>query len=183
MVDLVSEDGAILDAHPGATLESDWLTLAEAAARLGMSLDAMRRRMRRGEYPRRQVRTRHGLTWQVRLEPLDPGASLAPTVAQIVAVEPTVQALLDYLRERDQQRDRELAELRATLAQANADLVEHAAQLAEARDQLRVLQPAPAESAISGESDAVASKSTQTTSAAPKRAWWPPARWFSPTSD
>ena len=52
------------------------------------------------------------------------------------SVEPTVQALLVYLRERDQQRDREVAELRAELAQARADLVEHAAELADTRTAL-----------------------------------------------
>jgi hypothetical protein len=71
--------------------------------------------MRRGEYPRRQVRTRHGMTWQVRLEPIDPGTSLAPTVAPVVDVEPTVQALLAYLRERDQQRA-QVVEVRTLLS-------------------------------------------------------------------
>jgi uncharacterized protein involved in exopolysaccharide biosynthesis len=73
----------------------------------------------------------------MRLEPSEPGATLAPTVAPVVEVEPTVQALLTYLRERDQQRDREVAELRAELARAAPDLVDHSAQLAEAREQLR----------------------------------------------
>src|SRR2546430_1477912 len=89
-----------------------WLTLAEASGQLGISLDAARRRMRRGEFQRRQVRTRHGITWQVRLEPPDPGASLATTVVPTVTIEPTVRALLAYLRERDEQRDREVADVR-----------------------------------------------------------------------
>src|SRR5438270_12967445 len=117
-----------------------WLTLAEASGQLGISLDAARRRMRRGEFQRRQVRTRHGITWQVRLEPPDPGASLATTVVPTVAIEPTVRALLAYLRERDEQRDREVADVRAELAQARADLIDQAAQLAEAREQLRALR-------------------------------------------
>jgi hypothetical protein len=62
-----------------------------------------------------------GLTWQIRLEPLDDSATLAPTVAPVVNVEPTVQALLGYLRERDLQRDAEVATLRAELAEAYAD--------------------------------------------------------------
>jgi hypothetical protein len=116
---VVGENGATLDANVGATVEPDgWLNLAEAAEQFGISLDAMRRRMHRGTFPRRQVRTRHGLAWQVRLEPLEPGATMAPTVAPVVDVEPTVQALLAYLRERDQQRDREVWELRDELARA-----------------------------------------------------------------
>src|SRR5689334_13165732 len=98
---MVHENGAILDANPGTTLASDgWLTLAEASTQLGISMDAARRRMRRGEFQRRQIRTRHGITWQVRLESPDPGTSLAPTLVPTVAIEPTVQALLEYLRER-----------------------------------------------------------------------------------
>src|SRR5438445_13762582 len=99
-----------------------WLTLAEASGQLGISLDAARRRMRRGEFQRRQIRTRHGITWQVRLEPPDPGATLATTVVPSVEIEPMVQALLAYLRERDQQRDAEVAQLREELARARADL-------------------------------------------------------------
>ena len=68
------------------------------------------------------------------------GTTLVPTVE----VEPTVQALLAYLRERDQQRDSEVAQLREDLARARADLVDHAGQLAEAREQLRALVDAVA---------------------------------------
>src|ERR1051325_2328111 len=118
---MVVENGATLDAQPGANIDTEWLTLHAAAEQLGISLDAMRRRMRRGEYPRRQMRTRHGLTWQVRLRHLHPGPPPPPAVAPIVDVDATVQALLTYLRERDQQRDREVAELRSELARARAD--------------------------------------------------------------
>ena len=54
-----------------------------------------------------------------------------------------MQALLAYLRDRDQQRDHEVAELRDELAQARADQVDTVAQLAEPREQLH----APARSA------------------------------------
>ena len=136
--------------HQGAqdTSADGWITLAEAAQQLGISLDAARRRMRRGEFPRRQVRTRHGVTWQVRLMPTDaadPGARLASTLVPTVALEPTVEALLAYLRERDRVRDAEVAQLREDLARARADLVEQATQLALAHEQLRALQ-SPTES-------------------------------------
>ena len=114
---------------------AEWLTLSEAAERLVISVDAVRRRMRRGDFQRRQVRTRHGLTWQVCLSPRDPGATLVPTVA----IEPTVEALLSYLRDRDQQRDAEVAQLREDLARARADLVDQAMQLTSASEQLRAL--------------------------------------------
>ena len=44
-----------------------WLTLAEAARRAGCSIDTLLRRLKRGELEARQVPTRHGLAWQVRL--------------------------------------------------------------------------------------------------------------------
>jgi len=56
------------------------------------------------------------------------------------SVEPTVSALLAYLRERDRQRDAEVAELRADLAQARADQVSQAEQLAQAQERLRALE-------------------------------------------
>src|ERR1700737_3870574 len=154
-----------------------WLTLADAAAKLEISLDAMRRRMRRGDVQRRQIRTRYGLTWQVRLDgpPADTGTTLAATVG------PTVQALLPSLRERDQQRDSEVAQLREDLARARADLVDHAAQLAEAREQLRALTaPVPTtsqERPFLGDSEGVSVEPTQTSSKPPQRApWWMPWR-------
>ena len=160
-----------------------WLTLADAAAKLEISLDAMRRRMRRGDVQRRQIRTRYGLTWQVRLDgpPADTGTTLAATVVPTVEVEPTVQALLTYLRERDQQRDSEVAQLREDLARARADLVDHAAQLAEAREQLRALTaPVPTtsqERPFLGDSEGVSVEPTQTSSKPPQRApWWMPWR-------
>lgn len=157
-----------------------WLTLADAAAQLEISLDAMRRRMRRGDFPKRQIRSRHGLTWQIRLDgpPADPGTSLAPTVVPTVEVEPTVQALLTYLRERDQQRDSEVARLREDLARARADLVDHAGQLAEAREQLRALSaPAPSKMAHTSDSVGVSVEPTQTSSQTRERApWWMPWR-------
>jgi hypothetical protein len=109
-----------------------WLALSQAAQLEGISLDAMRRRVRRGEYQRRQVRTRHGLAWQVRLDAgtqggAHRGPTLAPTVdagAPWVAPtdEPTVAPTVDpgglldgelvvYLRQRDEQ----LAQLQAEL--------------------------------------------------------------------
>jgi hypothetical protein len=148
-----------LQAEPDQHVTDGWLTLAEAAAHLEISLDAMRRRMRRGDFPRRQVRTRHGVTWQVRLSPMgdsagDAGATLATTLVPTVAIEPTVQALLAYLRDRDRQRDAEVAQLREELAAARADLVDHAGQLAEAREQMRALQAPAGELFTEGERSA-----------------------------
>src|SRR5579864_3054988 len=100
----------------------------------------MRRRVRRGEYQRRQVRTRHGPAWQVRLNPGAQGEPTVaptdePTVAPMVNGAATVSELVAYLRERDQVRDQELERVRSD-AQAKAD----AAALWMARAELLATQ-------------------------------------------
>jgi hypothetical protein len=44
-----------------------WVTLHEAAAALGISVDTVRRRLKRGEMDGRQVPTKFGPSWEVRL--------------------------------------------------------------------------------------------------------------------
>jgi hypothetical protein len=53
------------DPEPGG----EWLGLAEAAERLGCSVDTLRRRIKRQEVEARQVPTKHGPAWQLRLGP------------------------------------------------------------------------------------------------------------------
>ena len=42
-----------------------WVTVAEAAPMLGVSIDTVRRRLKRGELQARLVHTQHGPTWEV----------------------------------------------------------------------------------------------------------------------
>ena len=44
-----------------------WVTLAEAAGLLGVSVDTVYRRLRKGALEARQVPTQHGPAWMVRL--------------------------------------------------------------------------------------------------------------------
>ena len=44
-----------------------WVTLAEAAGLLGVSVDTIRRRLRKGAFEAQQVPTQHGPAWMVRL--------------------------------------------------------------------------------------------------------------------
>ena len=60
-------------------IDDGWLPLSSAAARLGLSIHAVRRRVHAGEMPARQVRGRYGLAWQVRLDGKHEGSA---TVAQ-----------------------------------------------------------------------------------------------------
>src|SRR3712207_2953808 len=60
---------------------AEGLTLADAAARLGVSTDTVRRRIKRGELSARQVPTKFGPAWEVLLGAapgglLPPGSSL-----------------------------------------------------------------------------------------------------------
>ena len=48
-----------------STVGTHWYTLAEAAPILGVSVDTVRRRLKRGELEARQVHTQHGPTWEV----------------------------------------------------------------------------------------------------------------------
>lgn len=50
--------------NPGT---DEWVGLVEAAARLGMSVDTVRRRVKRGELDGRKLHTQQGFKWQVRL--------------------------------------------------------------------------------------------------------------------
>jgi hypothetical protein len=58
-----------------STVGTRWYTLAEAAPILGVSVDTVRRRVKRGQVEARQVHTQHGPTWEVFL-------GSAPTDAQ-----------------------------------------------------------------------------------------------------
>ena len=177
-----------------------WLGLAEAAELLGISLDAMRRRVRRGEYQRRQVRTRHGPAWQVRIHPgahgepmvtptdapwvsptVDDGATVAPTVKTVDAA--AVGELVAYLRERDQLRDQELERTRrdaqakaeaAALWMARAELL--ASQLQQAHERIHALK-APKEadpsSGFTGSSPANGiSEAAQEPPKKKRQPWW-----------
>jgi len=109
-----------------------WLPLPEAAAALGCSVDTVRRRIKRGDV---QARMR-GTRYVVHVHAGAPGSRAAgsselpaATFISVEDVHPSVKALLDYVKERDLVRDREVAELRAALARAQADLAAQQAAL------------------------------------------------------
>jgi hypothetical protein len=66
--------------------EGGWVSLHEAASRLRLSTDTMRRRVKQGALESRKVATRYGLAWQVRLDDLPaPLPERDPTEATAVA--------------------------------------------------------------------------------------------------
>ena len=63
----------------------EWVTIAEAAKRLGLSADRVRRRLKAGEFEARRVDSRYGPTWEIRLCDLPPGESSSPEVVPTAA--------------------------------------------------------------------------------------------------
>jgi len=112
------------------TQQGRWFTIAEAAPLLGVSVDTVRRRLKRGEIEARQVHTQHGPTWEVCLG----------TVQGVPAGEPGQDAqgategpaMLEALRliGRLQEENRDLA----------GQLGYVRAQLAAAEDRVRALE-------------------------------------------
>jgi hypothetical protein len=148
-----------------------WLPLAEAAAELGLSRHALRRRVRAGQITSRQVQRPHGPTYEVLL---DPDATVASAVRQGDARNGGATATVTP----------PLAELVTLVRDLQADVVRHAAAAAMYQERCRVLEaqvdqlralPAPTDrlaDAPRRESDVVGRDRPQTPAPSPKRAWW-----------
>ena len=118
------------------------LTLAEAAAVLGISKDAVRRRLRAGQLSGHQVDGPHGPTWCVHLDGAPGlrhgGDTPAPTPAHTVAQPVDAAALLDLV-DRLTRENRDLAG-QVGYFQARAQILEDRVRALEAPKE----QPAPA---------------------------------------
>ncbi len=124
-----------------------WISLADAAATLGISIHAVRRRVRQGTLPARRVQTRYGPAWLVQLDgtpdgsatvasPLrDPDAHPGATLAD----EWMVGDLLELVREQQTELLRRTEA--ATAWQVRAEVL--AAQLEQTRGELRALKAPP----------------------------------------
>ncbi|SRR5579884_3871073 len=122
--------------------EESSVSLLEAAARLGLSVDTVRRRVKAGMLPARKVPTRYGPAWRVLLiGPLQQAAARPPAPA--TSDVSTVEAL--RLVERLHQQVAELAErvgyLQARLQQAEELL--HTRQLPPPTDSSPPRAPGP----------------------------------------
>jgi excisionase family DNA binding protein len=170
------------DGSPG----DGWLTLTETATLLGLSVDTVRRRVKRGELEARMVPTPHGAAWRVR-PPSAPtlGATAVPTVdatpgaAPMQAAGGPAMGELVGLVGRLHDENRALAEAAATW-QTRAEVL--ALQLEDARAQLALSAPAGApESPTAGRETAPASGVASGTTPTPVpagswrgrwRRWW-----------
>ena len=55
--------------------QGEWVSLVEGSQRLGISIQTLRRKVKKGEVEARQVTTSHGLAWQIKLLRDDNGHS------------------------------------------------------------------------------------------------------------
>lgn len=144
---------------------SEWVTLAEAAQHWGLSVDTVRRRIKRGELSARQVATKHGPAYQVRLGSLPIHASAAaprvvstldtPTVrvqgvvpTLVPGVEATVDGAPDATPSDSSPAMVEMVRLVSRLQEENrfmaGQLGFKEAQVLQLREQVRMLQaPSP----------------------------------------
>jgi excisionase family DNA binding protein len=161
------------DGSPG----EGWLTLTEAATLLGLSVDTVRRRVKRGELEARMVPTPHGAAWRVR-PPSAPtvGATVVPTVdatpgaAPMQAAGGPAMGELVGLVGRLHDENRALAEAAATW-QTRAEVL--ALQLEDARAQLALGAPADApESRQDARETASPGGVAQEPTPAPSGPWW-----------
>ena len=144
-----------------------WATLAKAATLLGVSVYTVRRRMKRGELQAKQVLTKHGLAWHVRLSDL-PG--VAPMGAEELRQDAQGPAMVELIRvvERLQEENRNLA----------GQLGYYQAKLQQAEETIRALA-APRESPVDapesrpgGPERAESGRMVPESTPAPSGPWW-----------
>jgi hypothetical protein len=86
---------------------AEGVSIAEAARRLGVSADTVRRRLHSGTLPGHKEATPQGYVWRVDL----PGAHVPPTQPPMQQEGDTItRALVDMLRTQLAEKDRQLAE-------------------------------------------------------------------------
>jgi hypothetical protein len=114
----------------------EWLPIAEAARRLGVSIDTARRRLKRGQLVGREVPTPQGHRWDVWLNGL---GSTAQATAYARGAPPTQDAQPPHRQEAP-----ELAQLVRELQQQNLELAGrvgfYQAQLEQSRETIKALQ-------------------------------------------
>ena len=144
-----------------------WLTLAEAASRLGVSVYTVRRQVKRGELEAEQVATPHGLAWRVRLSNLPGDMVTLTNEAEQVAQGSTMVELIrliDQYRAAEERHRQELMELSGRVGYFQA-------QLEQARETIRAL-----EAPRSADVDPDATSGAEAAPDASKRPRW--RRWL-----
>lgn len=170
--------------------EGHWVSIADAASELGVSVDTVRRRMKRQELPAKREQRAQGFRWLVRLDGEPPSVGDVPDAGAGEdsgrPATPSLQAailsehdeLVRELRDRLTGRDREASELRAIIARQAAAIEQQARQLTAT-----VASRSPETAAVSedGAGERVPARPTAAALGAQEpsvdqRPWW--RRWF-----
>lgn len=129
--------------HMGTGAASDeghWVSIADAASELGVSVDTVRRRIKRQELLAKREQRAQGFRWLVRLDGESPAFGIVPTPESPgssssgeaqplqVAIVSERDELVRELRDQLATREREASELRAIIAR-QASALEQAARL------------------------------------------------------
>ena len=125
-----------------STVGTRWYTIAEAAPLLGVSVDTVRRRVKRGQLESRQVRTQHGPTWEVCLGTLqgEPAPAAEGTEGAAQAAEDRSQAMAVWAATLLAPLAAELGEARQTIERQAETIGRQGAELDQARGTLGELQ-------------------------------------------
>jgi hypothetical protein len=135
----------------------EWVTLAEASQRTGVSIQTLRRKLKKGKIESRQVETIYGPTWQVPLAQLSRVEGEASPQSQ----DSTNLELVNLVRDLHQE-NRELAETSSMWQERAQTLALH---LSQAQEKILMLE-APKE-------EEPASKNGEEDNLLP---WW--RRWW-----
>jgi excisionase family DNA binding protein len=136
--------------------DEQWLTIAEAAAEIGVSVDTVRRRLKKGRLDARQVPTERGPAWRIRRSSLQGDAPTVGSNAWQGLGE--LVALVGKLQEENRTLAGRLGFLEA--------------QLQASQEQVRVLEAARvAPDAPGRDLDAAPSSRTEEPSARPNGSW------------
>jgi len=122
-------------------MASEWVSIKEAAERLGISADTVRRRLKRGELAGRHEPTAQGFTWAVELPTLSPGAGDASVPLEPHGAAPATQAAVGEALELAELRERVLGldRLTAELREERDEWREQARRHEDAARELRIL--------------------------------------------
>jgi len=122
-------------------MASEWVPIKEAAERLGISADTVRRRLKRGELTGKHEPTAQGFTWVVELPALEEDADEASAPLESHATAPTAQAVIGEALELGTLRERVsgLERLTAELSDERDEWREQARRHEDAARELRIL--------------------------------------------
>jgi excisionase family DNA binding protein len=157
---------------------STWLTIAEAAAALGVSVDTVRRRLKRGELQAQQMPTERGPVWRVAIDAMHSVPSTPGTNGHSVPGTPSRVAKHAVHDSRVELRP-ELLKTLELLERAQAEVVAkaEAASMWQTRAELLALQLHQAEErilALEAPRESVADEIAvaDTAPSARRRPWW-----------